>query len=183
MGNFYTNVVLRGPADGAVYDFLRYEGWTAWVSPRAPDGSTVVFERACEEQDLDVLDELASRLAHEFGVPALGALVHDDDVLLLRLHVPDGIRTRLAFAYDSTELWHRDVAVVARAFGAEQAIVPLWWTLHRPHLTVILEFLRHRRVLELLGLPWWAAATGYTYIEKGDVPEDLAKGGLRHTRR
>lgn len=183
MGNFYTNVVLRGPAEGAVYDFLRSEGWTAWVSPRAPDGATVVYERACEEQDVDVLDELTSRLAREFGVQALGALVHDDDVLLLRLHAPDGVRTRLAFAYDSSESWHRDVAVLARAFGAESRTAFLWWELHRPHLTFVFEFRRHRRVLQLLGLPEWAVATGYTYIENGELPEELVGGGLRHTRR
>ncbi len=179
MGNFYTNVTLRGPDSDEVFEFLKWEGWTAWVTRASDDGATVVYERDCDEQDVEVLDELTARLAARFGRPALGALVHDDDVLVLRLF--DG--RSLVFDYDSTRFVHAGVGVLARAFDAESALTSLWLALHRPHLLTIFEHRRHRRVLKHLGLPDWPVALGYTYIEKGDVPGDLGPEGLRHTRR
>jgi hypothetical protein len=45
-----------------------------------------VYDELLDEQDLRVLDATASLLSRETGAPAVGVLVHDSDVLLLRLY-------------------------------------------------------------------------------------------------
>src|SRR5438309_2006410 len=102
MGNFYTNITLTGPRQDEILDHLRSNLILAFVSPTSDDGATVIYERESEEQDVEVLDGVASMLSTRFSCPALAALDHDDDVLLLRLHD----RGALTFAYDSQEFFH-----------------------------------------------------------------------------
>jgi hypothetical protein len=81
MGNFYANVTLRASSVDDVIEYLRSNGFVAFVSPAADDGSVVVYERRSDEQDVDALDALAAGLSVRFESPTLAALVHDDDVL------------------------------------------------------------------------------------------------------
>ena len=82
MGNFYTNITLRGPDQAAVATFLRQARRAAYVAPRHAGGTTVYDER-CEAQDPQLLGELATALSRHFACPALAVLNHDDDILAL----------------------------------------------------------------------------------------------------
>ena len=77
MGNFYTNNTLRGPSQQAVAAALA--GRSAIVTP-AQDGCVVVFDEASDEQNQEVITELAARLSREFDCPVLAVLNHDDDI-------------------------------------------------------------------------------------------------------
>ncbi len=179
MGNFYSNITLQGPAQPDILAFLRAEVITAFVTPTNAGGSTVIYEQDSDEQDLDTLDSVAAHLSSHFDCPALAALVHDDDVLLLRLHQSGD----LFFAYDSQDFSHPGVRHLCRAFQTPSAVFGVWLSLHRPHLTFIFEHLRHGSVLRHLRLPEWAVASGYGYIHRGEAPPGLELEDLRHSRR
>jgi len=107
MGSFFTNVQVfagtapRGREDeihGAIVASLRADAKAKGLSAASadeqadrtifvgPPGRWIsVYDEASESQSLDVLDELAGTLSRATGCPTLGILVHDSDVLILRL--------------------------------------------------------------------------------------------------
>jgi hypothetical protein len=66
MGTFYTSYTLRGPSQQAVA--LALAGRTAIASP-AQGGCVVVFDEESEEQNVEVIAELASQLSGQFNCP------------------------------------------------------------------------------------------------------------------
>ena len=54
------------------------------VAPKT-GGFTVVFNSACDEQNIETIQEISSRLSREFHC-AFASLVHDDDVLVYFLY-------------------------------------------------------------------------------------------------
>jgi len=95
MGNFYTNYTLRGPDQQAVAKALA--GRSAIVTP-AQDGCVVVFDERSDEQEQEVITELAASLSREFGCPVLAVVNHDDDIFWYQLYVSG----ELADEYDSS---------------------------------------------------------------------------------
>src|SRR5215469_9831706 len=84
MGAFYTNYTLRAPSQQSVADALA--GRAAIVTP-AQDGCVVVFDEESDEQNGEIIAELASRLSGQFQCPLLAVLNHDDDILLYQLYL------------------------------------------------------------------------------------------------
>jgi hypothetical protein len=179
MGSFYTSITLRTVEQTKVINALRAAHREAYVSP-PENGCTVVYDRECEEQDIEELNLLAGSLSAKLRCPALGALVHDDDVLVLMLHE----NGKLTDEYNSapryfesgefTEPEGGDAARLCRAFGtANVASVESALRTQRAgggDQGFVFEMERHEALVEALGLPA-VAVTGYTYIEQGDVPE------------
>lgn len=95
MGNFYVNYTLRGPHQQAVAAALA--GRSSIVSPEL-DGCVVVFDEESEEQNQEVIAELASRLSGRLKCPLLAVLNHDDDILKYQLF----LNGDLLDEYDST---------------------------------------------------------------------------------
>lgn len=105
MGSFFTNVqVFAGKeqpeevqawAVGEIRKLLREQGYepvkageqgdrTVVVGPAGPEPWISVFDEATEDQNIIALDSLAGALSAG-GRVAVGILVHDSDVLILRL--------------------------------------------------------------------------------------------------
>jgi hypothetical protein len=180
VGNFYTNVTTIGPGHEEIVQFLRDARHTAFVSP-SEGGVTVIYDQACDEQRVEDLHELAAKLTKHFGCCAASALVHDDDVLFFAAYSKGELITE----YDSSVGREIEPRRLCQTFGVSIVRTPLvWLALTMPHLFFVFETARHGLLVRLLKLSQHAVGTGYTYIEKGEPPED-AKGesiALRHTR-
>ena len=103
MGNFYTNVTSRGPAQSDLAGLLRSLGRSAFLTPTT-GGFTVICDRECENQDTDLLASLALTVSSHLDCPAWAVLNHDDDVLWYQLFD----RGNLADAYISSREWWED---------------------------------------------------------------------------
>jgi len=77
MGNFYTNVTTRGPAQQDLAVMLRELGRSAFLAPTT-NGYTLICDRECENQDTDVLASLALTVSTRLACPAWAVLNHDD---------------------------------------------------------------------------------------------------------
>jgi hypothetical protein len=95
MGNFYVNYTLHGPDQQAAAAVLA--GRASIVSP-SQNGCVVVFDEESEEQNQEVIAELASRLSGRLKCPLLAVLNHDDDILKYQLF----LNGDLMDDYDST---------------------------------------------------------------------------------
>src|SRR5688572_19638209 len=82
MGGSYGNITLREASQQAVVGALR--GRRAAVASAV--GCTVVFDSACDEQDIPAIKVLAAGLSLQLHCSALAVVVHDDDVLIYLLY-------------------------------------------------------------------------------------------------
>jgi hypothetical protein len=181
LGSFYTSHTVRGPSQAQLLEWLR--GRPAYVS-ECERGQVVVLDAACEEQDLEVLANFASRLSKEFCSPVLAVMNHDDDILYFELY-EDGKKID---AYDSSPGYFDvdsesdaptggDAALLCRTFGAtdhEQVEASL-----RGEYDFAVE--RHRDLAVALGLPLCAVGLGYEYVSKGESSPDAPDSEYTHT--
>lgn len=176
MGNFYTNITLLGPTRDRVVKCLESRGRTAYVSPTQA-GFTVVFDRTSDETaDPAELGDLALTLSQELRCPTLAAAVFDEDVLLLGLYD----RGSQIGEYNSAGARSLRASELTRIFGAVGRTTRVALFLALPHLLVVFESARHSRVLAALGMPRWAYATGYAYLQRGELPPGIGGEGFVH---
>jgi len=178
MGNWYTNVTLRGPSQDAVLTFLRDQQIAAYVTSAAAT-NTVIYDRASEDEDRDpeILAALAQRLSKALRCPAFAVSVFDDDALWFRLY-ESGERIAEYFNGDGTLI---GAGRLCAAFGAAGALPLVWTVLKVPHALILFEQWRHAVLVRLLGLPSCAVALGYKYIAGGEA-EYVHRGlQLTHT--
>lgn len=95
MGNFYVNYTLRGPDQKSVAEVLA--GRSAIVTP-LHDNYVVVFDEESDQQNHEVIAELASELSGQLNCPLLAMLNHDDDILWYQLY----LNGELVDEYNST---------------------------------------------------------------------------------
>jgi hypothetical protein len=182
MGNFYANITLPLTDIDAVAGALTDLDRVAWL---ASDGrATVVFDRACDEQDERQLERLAVALSKRLDCAALGAGNHDDDVLLLVL----AERGKVTDRYDSNPGYFKgrrdgpeggSGAALCAAFGADDRIRKVEKVLRTVHADFPLEIDRHRALQSLLGLPETLSFLGYRYVARGELDGDSAAATLR----
>lgn len=199
MGNWYTNVSLRGTQQADVISVLEELGRRAYITPEA-GGWIVVYDQQTDEFDLSALESLALTLSTRLRCTALASCNADDDVLWLALYESGNLATRYASSRESFEDGHefpnlKDAAeVLVRAFQQPQAASQVLRVLRRPHgvlglLNLILklrfayiaEVERHLDLSNLLGAPPAAVGLGYRYIHKGETPEGVERSALRRT--
>jgi hypothetical protein len=182
MGNFYTNITLHHTDAAAAADALRALGREAYVAP-AIHGTVVVFDQETERQDPNELARLAAALSEHLGCAAIGVLNHDDDVLRYTLHEPG----RAPDAYDSAPGYFDgsdqapgggDAERLSAAFGRGDRTA-LERVLHGPDARGMAIDL-HAALVELLGLHPAAVGFGYTYLERGELPEGVNAEALLH---
>lgn len=181
MGNFYTSYTVRGPSQASVAAFLA--GRSAIVTP-VEASCVVVFDEESEEQNQEVIAELASRLSREFGCPVLAVVNHDDDILWYQLHL-NGER---ADEYDSSPGYFDgdvtapsggDAQQLCQAFEVD-AVAEVGRVLSKAALDedgYVFAIERHADLVGALGIPSFATA-GFSQIVAGEVPEDLEEREL-----
>jgi hypothetical protein len=182
MGSFYTNITLRTERHDDVVSLLRDEGREAFVS-RPQRGCVVVYDRECEDQDIEVLKKLGGLLSTKLRCAALGVLNHDDDVLIYMLH-DNG---KLVDEYNSSPAYFDsgpgeppeggDASRLGSAFGIAST-GGIEEVLHMPNGGgsgdgYIFESERHQALAEALGTPAIAVHTGFNYIEEGELPDGV----------
>jgi hypothetical protein len=185
MGNFYANVTLRADETDAIVQTLTSLRRRAFVAP-AVAGSTVVFDQAIEEGASRDIGRLAGELSRRHDCSALAVLIADDDVLWYALYRAG----RLDHEYDSNPSYDTgrsdppkggNAPALAAAFGVPDRAAELERVLRLPSGRdgYLFEHERHAELVGLLGLPDIAVATGYRYIEAGELPEGLEESNLR----
>lgn len=179
MGNFYTNVTTRGPAQSDLAAALRNLGRSAFLTPTT-NTFTVICDRECEHQDTDVLSSLALTVSTQLACPAWAVLNHDDDVLWYQLFD----RGKLVDAYISSKDWWKDpeepppggeAEILCRIMGnpGEQRQVQKTLARSGGVLGYLFEIHRHEALLDALGQPRFAAGLGYKYVNKGELTAGL----------
>jgi hypothetical protein len=182
MGSFYTNITLRTTQQNRVVDTLSAGGRTAFVS-QPQNGCIVVYDSDTEDQDIDSLRELGDSLSVKLGCVALAVLIHDDDLLLYTLHESGKVVDEYASAsFDETDAAPEggDSARLCRAFGASDATrVETILRTDRAGGSgggYVFETERHEDLVNALGLPLFAVATGFHYLDEGELPEGATPG-------
>jgi hypothetical protein len=85
VGNFYTNVTLRGPGAEQIVAAIGQLGYRAFVA-NTINGLTVVCEQQSDTQNKGIWRNVASRLSKALSCDALAVMNHDDDILLYALY-------------------------------------------------------------------------------------------------
>jgi hypothetical protein len=180
MGNFYTNYTLRGPTPQAVAAAL--EGRKAIVTP-ASSGCVVVFDDASEEQDQQVIDDLAEHLSRTLQCATLAVLNHDDDILRYQLYI-NGERVD---EYDSSPGYFDptaepsapaggNVSRLCEAFGASD-LAGVQRVLTRnagfDDNGYLFAVERHQDLVRALGISGFSVGTSYASFESDELPEGL----------
>jgi hypothetical protein len=172
MSEFYANIIIAGPTQADVTMALNDARQVAYVAGQA-QGGVVVFHEHLAGQE-----QLARDLSARFECPVLLAMVFGGSVLLYHLYVSGA----QADAYVSTpheglELDgpppHGNAETLCAAFGMEHRAASLQRTLNRPtkpDTDYAYAVNRHGELLRALGLPLFAAGTGFAAIEAGELP-------------
>ena len=173
MGNFYTNITVRGAEPGRTVNVLRDLGREAYVVEL--NRYSVVFDRQCEDQDTHIVAALAEHLATKLKAIAFAVLNHDDDILWFQLYE----QSELVAEYANRGGPRTNVRALCRVFGRPGEIVPLWLLLRRPFL---FQVNRHQRLARRLGLPEASVGTGFNYLSRSELPAGVTLDQLIHVR-
>lgn len=184
MGNFYTNVTLKTSDREAVAAALRRVRRSAMVTP-ADGGCVVVYDKASDEQDPEVLKAVAAQLADACDCPALAVMNHDDSVLLCTLYE----RGKLVDEYNSAPGFFDgdaakgpaggDAKRLCEAFGSTADAPEVERILRAGPGKVTFETDRHEALVQALGISRFAVGTGYNGLAHGDFPEGLDSATVR----
>lgn len=183
MGNFYTSYTLRGPSQQAVAAAL---AGRAAIVPPAQDGCVVVFDEESEEQNEEVIGELASRLSGQFNCSLLAVMNHDDSVLRYWLYLSGGLADEYNSAPGYFETEDEDAAMagpeggdarkLCEAFGAN-SIEEVDGILRQPSAVddgYLFQMERHEDLTRALGIPDFGAG-GFEQIDEGELPGGMAE--------
>ncbi|HXT14211.1 MAG TPA: hypothetical protein VN706_01190 [Gemmatimonadaceae bacterium] len=182
MGNFYANITLRAADTAAAVAALTHLRRDAWVASDA--GDVVVFDKACDDQDIHALEQLTIALSDRLHCSALAACNHDDDTLTLLLAASGTLLDR----YDSNPGYFEgenlppaggDAKQLCTAFGVRGQIRELRRVLHADHSQFVLEVDRHRAMQAILALPPTLSFLGYRYVARGELAGDPAAATLQ----
>lgn len=183
MGHHYANVVVCGASPAAVRDVLERNDMRALVTPEL-QGCVVVYEQRSDDGDSGHLVEVAKVLSSERHATTLGALNHDDDVVVLHLF-HDGreeayyINARAALLGGPIALESflpiRAAWTLCRRFRRRVHFPYVWLVLQRPYL---LQVFKHMALARGLGLPSEAVRLGFRYVQRGEIPEPLSRQDL-----
>jgi hypothetical protein len=198
MGSFYVNYTLRGSTQAAVAAELA--GRTAIVSPEK-NGCVVVFDEESDDQNGEIIAEIATRLSGNLRCSVLSVLNHDDDVLQYWLHS----NGELVDDYDSTPAYFEQAGdedaddakistsdprggnadLLCQLFDAN-TVKKVEIILRKPSLGgdagYVFAIERHQDLVDALGIPSFAVGGSYKLVADGDDPEELNKEALLKTK-
>jgi hypothetical protein len=190
---------VKGAQQSDVVALLEALGRRAYVTPET-SGWIVVYDQQTDEFDLGVLESLALTLSTRLSCTALASCNADDDVLWLALYENGGLSTRYASSRKSFQDGDefpdpKETAdVLVRVFQKPEAKSSVLHVLRKSRgflgllgfyfkirFAYVVEVHRHLDLTNLLGMPRAAVGLGYTYVNKGDTPEGMAREALRRT--
>jgi hypothetical protein len=199
MGNWYTNVALKGAQQADVVAALEELGRRAYVTPEM-SGWIVVYDQQTDDFDLSILESLALTLSARLSCTALASCNADDDVLWLALYENGTLSTRYASSRkefeDGDEFpdLQETAQVLSRVFEKPEAKNEVLGLLRKSHgilgllglylkvrIAYVVEVQRHFDLSDLLGTPRAAVGLGYTCVNKGETPEGIDREALRRT--
>ncbi len=199
MGNWYTNVAVKGAQQSDVVSVLEELGRRAYVTPET-SGWIVVYDQQTDEFDLGILESLALTLSTRLSCNALASCNADDDVLWLALYENGALSTRYASsrkAFEDGEEFpnlQETAQVLSCVSDRPTARNDILRVLRRTHgilgllslylkirLAYVVEVQRHLDLTDLLGMPRAAVGLGYTYVNRGETPEGMDREALRRT--
>lgn len=162
MGNFYTNFVILNTDEEEVSSVIKQLKRSAYVTQSEKD--VVLFDQACDEQDVEEIQFLGDTLSKELDAPVIASLNHDDDHLLLWLFAGEKGHSHYASIADAPRFaWN-----ISRFRGGiltyPFALSVLAWP------TFIFQVFRHILLHKILSLPSLSAGLGYNYLSKGETP-------------
>ena len=181
MGAFYGNITLKGQSQDKVAQALR--GRRAIVTPKVGD-YTVAFDSVCDEQDIDGIQALTSRLSRELHCFALAVIVHDDDVLGCFLY-HDGELTDWYNSWPSYFDFGATKKPDDPAGGNAEKLCEAFGTDNPQEVESILrkrrgkggyvfETERHRNLVRALSLPQITVGTTLATFDRGEYPEGFS---------
>jgi hypothetical protein len=199
MGNWYTNICVKGPQQSEVAAVLNELGRRAYVTP-SMNAWVIAYDQETDKFDLNELESLAVTISTRLSCTALASFNADDDVLWLGAYENGKLTAR----YASEKKYFEDggefppIAEVAdalcRIFGRSEKNEQVRRILRRPHgllgllsifskirLAYLSEVQRHRDLGEALGVPMASVGFGYEYIHRGETPEGLRRDDLQKT--
>jgi hypothetical protein len=199
MGNWYTNISLRGTKQGDAAAALEALGRRAYVTPEK-DGWIVVYDRQCDEFDLNALESLALTLSTRLACTALASFNADDDVLWLGVWENGVLATRYASSLrefedgDEFPSLEESAQVLARVFGKPETSRQVLGILRKSHgalgllslffkmrFAYVTEIERHQDLAGILGMPRASIGLGFQYVDRGETPDDMERAALRLT--
>ena len=199
MGNWYTNVSVKGAQQSDIVAALEELGRRAYVTPEV-SGWIVIYDQQTDDFDLGILESLALTLSTRLSCTALASCNADDDVLWLALYENGSLSTRYASSRNAFEDGDEfpdtkeTAQVLARVFEKPQAANQVFGVLGKSHgflgllslyfkirLAYVVEVQRHLDLSNLLAMPRAAVGLGYTYVNKGETPEGMNREALRRT--
>ena len=176
MGSFYTQVLVRGADQNRCADVMRTLGRRSYVIPPR-NGITVVCDKECENQDVDVLDSLAATLSARLGADTTAVLNHDDDWLVFRHFRRGDFLGGLQVGHTPLSL-RGSIGRLREAVSPQAPLLPLYLALLTPRL---FQVRRHADLIAALGVPERSLGVGYNYIAKNDVPGFFDRAGIVET--
>ncbi len=199
MGNWYTNVSVKGARQADVVATLEELGRRAYVTPEI-SGWIVVYDQQTDDFDLGILESLALTLSTRLSCTTLASCNADDDVLWMALYENGRLATRYASsrkAFEDGEEFpdlKETAEVLARVFerpdvrnqvlsvlGKSHGMLGLLRLYLKIRLAYVVEVQRHLDLSNLLAMPRAAVGLGYTYVNKGETPEGMNREALRRT--
>jgi hypothetical protein len=199
MGNWYTNICVKGMVQSDVISLLYALGRRAYVTPDA-GGWIVLYDQQCDKFDLDELESLALTISTKLSCTALASFNADDDILWLGAYENGKLTTRYSsdrkqFEDASEFPSNEEVAeVLCRIFEKPDKRRQVRKILRTPHgvlgllshflkirLAYLFEVFRHGELAEALGMPSGSVGLGYKYVNRGDTPPDMKREELRRT--
>jgi hypothetical protein len=199
MGNWYTNICVKGASQASIVAALEELGRRAYVTPNM-GGWIIVYDQESDKFDLNELESLALTVSTKLSCTALASFNADDDVLWLGIYENGKLTARYASQKKHFEdggefpLIPEVAEVLCRIFQAPGRNGDVRKILRRPHgilgllsafsklrLAYIVEVLRHGDLAEALGIPQATIGLGYEYINRGESPAGLRRDDLRKT--
>ena len=174
MTTHYTNITLYGVAQADVVAWCQHNRVHAYVSPTVDD-VTVIYENALREsehtdQPLEALLALAAKASVDLLVPALIAIITNDDLFMYVLYL-DGQMIDNYMSYTDKPPVKGDEALLAGIYDAEGEIRRVRAALRRDSFTSATD--RHIELMDALVLPPLMIDMGFAYLEEGEKPHGV----------
>jgi len=199
MGNWYTNICVKGVQQSQVVAALGELGRRAYVTP-GMNGWIIVYDQETDKFDLNELESLALTISTRLSCTTLASFNADDDVLWLGIYESGKLSARYALERKHFEdggefpLIPEVTEVLCRIFASPEMNQPVRRILRRRHgvlgffstfsrirLAYLFEVLRHSDLAEALGIPMASVGFGHEYIHRGETPAGLNRGDLQKT--